>query len=246
VILHFAANRSFWDDYEVLRNVNLLSVKEIARLALHRRIPLHFLSSGAARIYEDQAALRLYEKGSSSDKNLPLMPPDDGSDGYVASKWAADRFLRNVAEQFQLPITLHRPVPVPGLGPDPSLAEPETDEMVSQLVGVVRNLGIRPAMNELAGWADTIPMHLTVQKICAVVFEPNDKMALRIVNHPAERRINWSRFIEELTTDAELSGLPSMPTLLWIGEAKRAGFSYFMPSHRLVVVSDSGDMVSRR
>ncbi|KAJ5504966.1 hypothetical protein N7463_007840 [Penicillium fimorum] len=246
VILHFAANRSFWDDYEVLRSVNLLAVKEVARLALHRRVPLHFLSSGAVCIYEDQAALRLYEKSVSNDTRLALMPPDDGSDGYVASKWAADRFLRNVAEQFQLPVTLHRPVPVPGFGPDPSLAVPETDEMVNQLVEVVRNLGIRPAMNELAGWADIIPMHFAVQNICAAIFEQNEKSQLRIVDHPAERRINWGRFIEALTTDAKLSGLPSMPTLLWIGEAKKAGFSYFMPSHRLIVVSDSGDMVSRR
>ncbi|KAJ5149740.1 hypothetical protein N7448_001318 [Penicillium atrosanguineum] len=247
VILHFAANRSFWDDYEVLRSVNFLSVKEMARLALRRRIPIHFLSSGAILIYEDQAVRSLYEKDASNSEPLPLMPPDDGSDGYVASKWAADRFLRKVAEQFQLPVTLHRPVPVPGFRPDPSLAVPEPDEMVNQLVEVVKTLNIRPAMNELDGWADIIPMHFAVEHICDTVFAQHDRSsALNIVDHPAERRINWQRFIEALTTDQQLNELPSMPTLLWIGEAKRSGFSYFMPSHRLIVVSDKGDMVSRR
>ncbi|PLN79470.1 hypothetical protein BDW42DRAFT_127060 [Aspergillus taichungensis] len=247
LILHFAANRSFWDDYEVLRSVNLLSVKEMARLALRRRIPLHFFSSGAIRIYEDRAALQLYEIiDSSVDNPLPMTPPSNGSDGYVASKWAADRFLKNVAEHLQLPVTLHRPVPVPGLAPDADLAEPETDEMLSQLVAAVKNTGVRPMMNELGGWADTVPMRATVDKICEAVFGRQDSKTLTIVDHPAERRINWKRFIEAITTDPVLNRLPTMPTLLWIGEAKRAGFSYMMPSHRLILKGDTVDMISRR
>ncbi|KAJ5085590.1 hypothetical protein N7532_010361 [Penicillium argentinense] len=204
VILHLAANRFFWDDYEILRSVNLFLVKEIARLALGRRIPIHFLSSGAIRVYEDLDARKLYENTASDNARLP---PDDGSDGF---------------------------------------AVPETDEMVNQLVNVVRNLGIRSAMNELAGWADTIPMHFTVEIVRTALLDQDNISALTVVEHPAERRIDWRRFIEALTTDTQLCELPSMPTLLWIGEAKRAGFSYFMPSHRLIVKSDTGDIVSRR
>lgn len=250
VILHCGANRSFWDDYEPLRSVNVSSVKELARLALHRRIPLHFLTSGAARIYEDNLAVRLYEERKDS-VHVSGTPPDDGSDGYVASKWAAEHFLTNVSETFALPVVLHRFEPVPGLLCDPQLAEPETDDTLKQLIEITKGLGVRPAMNELNGWVDIVPSHTVVENICAIVLgereDRSNSPGLVVRSHAAERRVNWSRFIQELKGNDELAELPSMPTLQWIGQAKRAGFGYFMSSHRLAVVGEAADdMVSRR
>lgn len=250
VILHCGANRSFWDDYEPLRSVNVSSVKELARLALRRRVPLHFLSSGAARIYEDNLAVRLYEERKDS-VNASETPPDDGSDGYVASKWAAEHFLAHVSETFALPVVLHRFDPVPGLLCDPRFAEPEPDDMLKQLVHITKELGVRPAMNELTGWVDTVPSDTVVKNICSIVLgereDSSNSPALLVRSHAAERRVNWSRFIQELKENNELPQLPSMSTLQWIGKAKRAGFSYFMSSHRLAVMSEAADdMVSRR
>ncbi|XWW94642.1 hypothetical protein V2A60_002587 [Cordyceps javanica] len=94
VILHCAADRSFWDGYEVLRQVNVNSVKELARLAIPRGATFHFFSSGAA------ADCRGSANGSAAV---------DGPNGYVQSKWAAEKFLYNVAERFNLPVYLHTP-----------------------------------------------------------------------------------------------------------------------------------------
>ena len=106
-------------------------------------------------------------------------------------------------------------------------------------------------MKELNGWVDIVPSHTVVENICSILIgEKGDRSnnpGLVVRSHAAERRVNWSRFIQELKEDDELAQLPSMSTLQWIGQAKRTGFSYLMSSHRLVVVGEAADdMVSRR
>ncbi|SCV25931.1 unnamed protein product [Fusarium fujikuroi] len=243
IILHSGANRSFWDDYEVLRPANTNSIKELARLALPRRTPFHFISSGSVRIYGDKEGPKIYD----IDQSQPISPtpPNDGSDGYVASKWAAERFLRIVASQLQLPVTIHKPMPVPGYGPDDSHAEPESDHMVNQLVDITKKLQVRPTMEGLQGWADIMDTQTVVNDILDSILREQG-VELEEILHTAVRRINWQRFIAELHSNPELNCLPSKDTLLWIGQAKRSGYSYFMPAHRLVVVNEDDDMVSRR
>ncbi|KAJ4007634.1 hypothetical protein NW752_010300 [Fusarium irregulare] len=243
IILHSGANRSFWDDYEVLRPANTNSIKELARLALPRRIPFHFISSGSVRIYGDEEGPKIY----NIDQSLPISPtpPNDGSDGYVASKWAAEKFLRTVASQLQLPVTIHKPMPVPGYGPDDSHAEPESDHMVNELVDITKKLQVRPTMEGLQGWADIVDTQSVVNDILDSIL-PEQGVELQEVLHTAVRRINWQRFIAELHSNPELTCLPSKDTLLWIGQAKRSGYSYLMPAHRLVVVNEDEEMVSRR
>nr|ALQ32785.1 putative polyketide synthase [Fusarium babinda] len=243
IILHSGANRSFWDDYEVLRPANTLATKELARLALRQRIPLHFISSGSVRIYSDQQGAWIYNTDQTVETSQN--PPDDGSDGYVASKWAAEEFLQAVSSQLQLPVTIHKPMPVPGYGPDDSYAEPESDEMVNELVEITKKLKVRPTMEGLKGWADIMNTSTVVDDIMRAITDEQGS-DLREVLHTGVRRINWQRFISELQTDPTLNILPSKDTLLWIGQAKRSGYSYFMPAHRLVVISEDGDMVSRR
>ena len=227
----------------MLRPANTNSIKELARLALPRRIPFHFISSGSVRIYGDEEGPKIY----NIDQSLPISPtpPSDGSDGYVASKWAAEKFLRTVASQLQLPVTIHKPMPVPGYGPDDSHAEPESDHMVNELVDITKKLQVRPTMEGLQGWADIVDTQSVVNDILDSIL-PEQGVDLQEVLHTAVRRINWQRFIAELHSNPELTCLPSKDTLLWIGQAKRSGYSYLMPAHRLVVVNEDEEMVSRR
>ncbi|CAJ0553155.1 Ff.00g116670.m01.CDS01 [Fusarium sp. VM40] len=247
LILHVGANRAFWDDYEVLRPVNLESVKELAMIALPRRVPVHFFSSGSKRIYSGKREGHDIYNVEQVDEYRST-PPQDGTDGYVASKWAAETFLLRVAEKFQLPVTLHTPMPTPDHGPEGTLAKPEPDQMVKELVDITVSLGVRPTMEGLAGWADILPISTVVQDVCGAIFagdsEPTPGVAR--IFHTGAQRMNWQRFIAELKTNPRISDLPSMDTLLWIGDAKRSGFSFFMPSHRLIVLGESGNIVSRR
>ncbi|RGP64266.1 polyketide synthase [Fusarium sporotrichioides] len=247
LILHIGANRAFWDDYEVLRPVNLEFVKELTKIALPRRVPVHFFSSGSKRIYSgEREGHDIYNveqvEGYRSE------PPEDGTDGYVASKWAAENFLLQVSEKFQLPVTLHTPMPTPDHGPGGTLAKPEPDQMVNELVDITSKLRVRPTMEGLAGWADILPISTVVQDVCGSIFSGDAEPTSEVnrVFHTGAQRMNWQLFIAELKMNPRICDLPSMDTLLWIGDAKRSGFSFFMPSHRLVVLGESGNIVSRR
>ncbi|KAM0202100.1 hypothetical protein ACHAQI_010959 [Fusarium lateritium] len=247
LILHVGANRAFWDDYEVLRPVNLESVKELAMIAMPRRVPVHFFSSGSKRIYSGKRENHDIYNVEQVDE-YRCTPPQDGTDGYVASKWAAETFLLHVADKFQLPVTLHTPMPTPDHGPEATLAKPEPDQMVNELVDITFKLGVRPTMEGLAGWADILPISTVVQDVCDAIFTGDSKPTPTVARlfHTGAQRMNWQRFIAELKTNPQICDLPSMDTLLWIGDAKRSGFSFFMPSHRLIVLGDSGNIVSRR
>ncbi|KAI4148036.1 MAG: hypothetical protein LQ341_001680 [Variospora aurantia] len=45
VILHLGATRSFWDNYQTLRPVNVVPTLELIKLAAPRRVPIHYISS---------------------------------------------------------------------------------------------------------------------------------------------------------------------------------------------------------
>ncbi|KAH2719303.1 hypothetical protein KXW77_000808, partial [Aspergillus fumigatus] len=51
VIFHAAANRSFWDNYQVMRRANVLPAHTLVALAARRKVPIHFMSSAAVHLF---------------------------------------------------------------------------------------------------------------------------------------------------------------------------------------------------
>ncbi|KAJ5992495.1 hypothetical protein N7451_008219 [Penicillium sp. IBT 35674x] len=98
MIIHSGANRSFFSTYDQVQAINVQSTKELplmsaASLRDHRRVvPFHFLSGTEAATIEHAS---------------------DGSEGYVASKWASERFLGKYSDQLRFPVHVHRQLPVP-------------------------------------------------------------------------------------------------------------------------------------
>lgn len=80
LIVHAGLSRSVLDSYQTLRAANFESTKSLVNLAALRRIPIHFFSSGS---------LASLNEG---------VPPTGGSLGYVASKWASEKYLSNAAD----------------------------------------------------------------------------------------------------------------------------------------------------
>ncbi|KAG5806456.1 hypothetical protein H9Q71_008972 [Fusarium xylarioides] len=228
VIIHSAANRSFWDRYEVLKPDNVDSVKELVRFAASsgRSIPLHFLSSGAVKMYEGDG----------------LTPPTDGSDGYVATKWASETFLRNAAGSIGLPVYAHRPSVS-------STSQTKTDQasIVNELFSIVKSLGVRPSFEGVTGSVDVLP---TVDIVDAIQDAVLDSTAggegYNIVQHEAHQRAFVEDFAAVVRADNSINKLPSISILDWFGRAKKAGFSYFLASQNLVMGSGEGHLVSRR
>lgn len=228
VIIHSAANRSFWDRYEVLRPDNVDSVKELVRFAASsgRSIPLHFLSSGAVKTYDGDG----------------LTPPTDGSDGYVATKWASETFLRNATGSIDLPVYTHRPTVS-------STSQTKADQasIINELISIVKSLGVRPSFEGVTGSVDVLPIGdivMTIQD--SVLSSSAGGEGYNIVQHEAHQRAFVEDFAAVVRADDTLNKLPSISILDWFGKAKKAGFSYFLASQDLVMGSGEGHLVSRR
>ncbi|CAG8958435.1 hypothetical protein HYFRA_00011112 [Hymenoscyphus fraxineus] len=101
-ILHNAANVSHLKHYRTLQPENVLSTKELIKLALPRRIPIHYVSTAGVSLYSEMEKF-----GEISCAAFP--PPANGVDGYTASKWASERLLEKACASYQLPVTIHRP-----------------------------------------------------------------------------------------------------------------------------------------
>lgn len=104
-IIHCGAKRSFWDNYEQLRDTNVNSTKKIVELAAPRKIPIHFMSSGGV-LQLGASPNRTEDPGS-----VNVQPPLDGSNGYVASRWASETYLQNAAAVLGTPVFIYRFTP---------------------------------------------------------------------------------------------------------------------------------------
>lgn len=235
VIVHCAANRSFWDTYQALRPDNLDSVKMLTLLAATSEyaVPLHVISSGAVSTYE----------GAGNT------PPRDGSDGYVASKWAAEVFLRGVAATSHMPIYTHRP------GPIRTEARSETDPLavVGELMMLAGKLSLRPDFEGVKGSVDIAPtgrivgaIRKAVAKSTSAAEEGRGDEAIHVLNHEATLRVFVEEFAAHLQKDEVLCNLPSVPILEWFGLAKKAGFSYLITAQELVMGAGDRELRSRR
>ena len=100
-IIHAGAQGHCLNNYSSVRQANYLSTHFLAKMALPRRVPLHFISS--ARV--------ILQSGPCETPPVSMAahpPPADGSQGFTASKWASETFLENVASHTGLPVVIHR------------------------------------------------------------------------------------------------------------------------------------------
>ncbi|KAI0520879.1 polyketide synthase PksB [Xylaria bambusicola] len=217
IVIHCAANRSFWDDYEALRQINVLSVKQLIHLASFRQLPLHFFSSGAA---------------------APVT-----TDGYLLSKFAAEKLLENASSQLNIPVYIHTPQAAP---PD---AEPTSDQaVISAFVECARQVGARPGFDGFRGYIDLLETGDFIDQVVDTVFHQDAKADLltRVPYSGMARADINSSTLARFAEHAEWLELPTMDPLLWMGEAKRAGFPYVLVAQNLIMSSGSGQVVSKR
>lgn len=219
LIIHSGANRSFWDNYETLRPSNVSPIKELVKLALPRKVPIHFLSSGAVLQYS------------------LTTPPTDGTDGYVATKWAAERYLSNASEKLGLPVYIHQPLSAAGIS---TSAPPEILDELSRLG---KQMKMHPSFDMVQGHIDLIPMAGIIDKIHANLFEDPPSQSPRFVLHESYTRVAVRSFVDHLEKNVDMDDFERMPALEWVGAAKQAGFSYFIASQSIAMGSngDHGD-----
>lgn len=104
VFIHHGAEVSFLKSYSDLRAPNVSSTKSLVKLSLPCGLPIHFISTSEIA--------QLTHMGTPLQESMPssaLSEPREGTDCYVASKWASERYLENAAESLGLEVYIHRP-----------------------------------------------------------------------------------------------------------------------------------------
>lgn len=134
-IVHNGADVSFMQTYQSLRGPNVESTKELVRCTAHRCIPFHYISTAGVVHLTNQDFV-----GEVSFADYP--PPADGSDDYIASKWASECVLEKVHKEIAMPVTIYRPSSITGEG------APRMDVMQN----VLRFSREMHAVPDLTGW----------------------------------------------------------------------------------------------
>lgn len=177
-IIHNGADVSFLKSYHSLRAANLQSTRQLACLALKRSIPLHFVSTGGVSQLAQVEAL-------PPQSVSHFTPPLDGSNGYVASKWAAETYLEACASQFNLPSTIHRPSNIIGEG------MPATD-LIQSILKISVDRGAVPTTDGWTGAFDFVPVADVATGICNAILKREDTVSglLHFLHHCGDEKIH--------------------------------------------------------
>ncbi|KAK0716109.1 hypothetical protein B0H67DRAFT_684173 [Lasiosphaeris hirsuta] len=234
VIIHSGANRSFWDYYQTLRPSNFVSTKTLVSMAAVGRTPLHFISSGGlvTDSLQDDAELAA-TAGSATALGTP---PTDGSNGYLATKWASEAYLEKAGRQLGLPVHIHRVVGAPATAAESETA-PELEELIAEFRDVVLSL---KAVPQPQGWRGSFDVVRT-SGLCRALVEDFVLSAVaplgtggrgdadqspRYVHHPSDVHLRIEDVVGALGAAAAGGDLESLPPHVWVGKAKAAGIDW--------------------
>lgn len=231
VILHMGAVRSFWDNYQVLRPSNVHPTKELVKLAAPRQIPIHYIST-----------VGVLPRGTAEDavSAAAHIPPIDGSNGYVATRWASERILERSAASLGLTTSIYRFLP--------SLQQPSPKQELDEFVRFVDISGILPDFSGWKGCVDLVPAeqaaHWLYESILLEQQIDGSKQtaaaATQFLHYESPIAIDvvdLKMFIEQLRGNRPLE---KMPVLRWIGRLKALGFGYLFTSQEITVESKAG------
>ncbi|KAI0194522.1 putative polyketide synthase [Xylaria flabelliformis] len=158
VVVHNAADTSHLKHYVDVRAANVGSTVALTRLCLRRQIPFHYISSAGLGIYHEKSSTAGFPPGPV------VVPPEkipDGSFGYACSKFACERFLERMSEEYGMRIFIHRPSTIIREGEDAIGAIAEKDWINAFLVHV-RKLRAVPTMERKDGALDLV----NVSNVC--------------------------------------------------------------------------------
>ncbi|KAJ5613799.1 hypothetical protein N7528_007453 [Penicillium herquei] len=176
-VIHNGAEVSHMKSYHSLRTPNVISTKELIRLSIEHgvgAIPrFHYVSSAGVG--------HLVPAPSSSDPNaIDAFPPislanypplRDGSDGYVAAKWASEMTLERAAAIIpSFGAIVHRPSNITGTG----VGE---NDIVHSLLRFSVALKAVPQMSAATGAFDFISLEACARSIVRGVVDDNAVVA---------------------------------------------------------------------
>ena len=250
VVLHLGAVRSFWENYHMLRNTNVHSTKELVKLAAAQQIPIHFVSTSGVLTPEE-----LLARGPACSA-AGAEPTVDGSNGYVASKWASERLLeRCSASPLAVPSFIYRLLPSAQAHSQP---EHLKRRVLDECVRCIDLTGTTPDPRGWTGRMDFIPAGSAAEWLCESVLQMrpshSDSVKTEIAStHFSHYESPITVHVHELQDYVEeqrggKSGLERLPMLKWMGRIKAHGFGFILASQEATIESSPGQgkLTSRR
>lgn len=245
VVIHSGANRSFWAPYDALRGVNLQSTKELVRLSAQalrkhgKLVPIHFVSSGGQERFE-------------KDQH---QPPVDGSLGYLATKWASERYLEKAAAQLGVPVVIHRLKPTDLAGASNTSVE-QRQRLFDDLEEIALRVGKLPREDMWAGEWDLMPVQQLARDIVREALSGTEEREeavtpllnsqrprSRVFEHPGTIRIAWGEDVMprlRAAPEYEDGAFERVPAHLWVGAAKAAGMKWQVTTMDMLLVDEKG------
>jgi hybrid polyketide synthase/nonribosomal peptide synthetase ACE1 len=174
------------------------------------------------------------------------MTSGDAHDGYLTSKWAAEKFLHNISEQFGLPVHIHRPSAAPA-------DTPFTVDPIAQqdFIECAQRVGARPDLEGASGHMDLSQTTGFIAIASEAILNrhhdiENDTPVFRTVLYAPNQRFDIKGSTAAISANAAWASLPTMDMLQWMGKAKQNGFPYVLTAQHIVMGSKTGQVVSKR
>ncbi|KAL4795761.1 putative hybrid NRPS/PKS enzyme [Aspergillus venezuelensis] len=211
-IIHNGADVSFLKSYSSLRQVNVESTKQLSSWAVQHGLRFHYISTGSVA----------YLTGREQYPAMSVKafhPPTDGTNAYIATKWASEVYLERMHQKFGLPVVFHRPSSLTGVG------APSTD-MMTAVLRYSKIMFAVPRTELIRGYFDFISVDRAATEIVQGVVAGNDAEGIHYQYQSGEVQIHSDRIqqaleqqtgetftaldMEEWVMRAELLGMDSM------------------------------------
>ena len=168
-------------------------------------------------------------------------PPGNGHDGYVASKWAAEKVLASATQELDLRVVLHRPAKAFGATTN------VPDEILNELLSLARLSQRKPDLDGLTGSIGIVPLERIAGDIVRSLFDKAINLSHpEVLTHSNALNVSIKDFADKITQDEAVSKLEGMPALKWMGLAKKMGWSQFMVGHEISMTNSKDHIVSTR
>ncbi|TEY65541.1 hypothetical protein BOTCAL_0139g00080 [Botryotinia calthae] len=239
LIIHSGARRSFWDSYYELRGTNVLSSKELVRIATPRKIPIQFLSTSGVLLLNKSI------DGEREASVRDFKPPNAGQEGYVASKWASEVILENAARELDIPVRIHR------FTPRTKPSEKRTSlAALEDLIESTTKLGAIPERSTWAGRFDVVRTQELAQRMITqatndIFSKSRERGRVTFNHHPGEACLTPTELFDFLEEKLGHKIKSRLGLLEWVGGVKKCEYGWFFSTHDLELVKNENGVVTR-
>lgn len=228
VVIHNGADVSHLKTYASLRAANVQSTKELVRLCVPRRIPLHYISTTGVSMYGNTS---YFNETSAGD----CVPPRDGLYGYVASKWASEIYLENAHARFGLPVCIHRPSSI--IRPNSTTTgEAAASDVLQNMLAYSQSLCAVPNTNGLDGIIDLVHPKTVTSRIIHALTDSNNARGIVWMHESGDQELGFATLSEYLGTQAGQT-IQELPLQEWLARAKDIG----LPEAMAAIMAKIGD-----